>query len=127
MRLRSRNKRRTEEVTPGPIFESTESLDGEDINPEEMKNNEVKLAKPVKTIQSPMRFIRRVLDNPNFSFQLMVIILTLASENVQMDRRIDGMTSTVDRVRNIAEVINNTMNSVKVAAEAPKTIRRLLE
>lgn len=126
MRLR-RNKRRTEEVTPGPIFESTESLDGTDAEPEEILDSEVKLAKPEKSVQSPLRFIRRVLDNPNFSFQLMVIILTLASENVQMDRRIDGMTSTVDRVRSIAEVINSTMNSVKVAAEAPKTIRRLLE
>lgn len=123
MRLR-KNKRRSEEVTPGAVFESTESLD---TDSNEKKIADVKLAKPEKISNMPMRVIRKILDNPNFSFQLMVIILTLASENVQMDRRIEGMTSTVDRVRNIAEVINNTMQSVKVAAEAPKTIRRLLE
>lgn len=123
MRLR-KNKRRSEEVTPGAVFESTESLD---TDSHEKKIEDVKLAKPEKISNMPMRVIRKILDNPNFSFQLMVIILTLASENVQMDRRIEGMTSTVDRVRSIAEVINNTMQSVKVAAEAPKTIRRLLE
>jgi hypothetical protein len=123
MRLR-KNKRRSEAVTPGAVFESTESLD---TDSNEQKIEDVKLAKPEKISNMPMRVIRKILDNPNFSFQLMVIILTLASENVQMDRRIEGMTSTVDRVRSIAEVINNTMQSVKVAAEAPKTIRRLLE
>lgn len=123
MRLR-KNKRRSEAVTPGAVFESTESLD---TDSNEQKIDDVKLAKPEKISNMPMRVIRKILDNPNFSFQLMVIILTLASENVQMDRRIEGMTSTVDRVRSIAEVINNTMQSVKVAAEAPKTIRRLLE
>lgn len=123
MRLR-KNKRRSEAVTPGAVFESTESLDTDST---EQKIDDVKLAKPEKISNMPMRVIRKILDNPNFSFQLMVIILTLASENVQMDRRIEGMTSTVDRVRSIAEVINNTMQSVKVAAEAPKTIRRLLE
>ena len=123
MRLR-KNKRRSEAVTSGAVFESTESLD---TDSNEQKIDDVKLAKPEKISNMPMRVIRKILDNPNFSFQLMVIILTLASENVQMDRRIEGMTSTVDRVRSIAEVINNTMQSVKVAAEAPKTIRRLLE
>lgn len=44
-----------------------------------------------------------------------------------MDRRIDSMSSTVDKIRNITDVIENTMQSVKVASEAPKQIRRLFE
>lgn len=124
MRLR-RIKKRTIEVNPEEALEATESSFDNDIT--ERPKDEVKLAKPTKESNTPMRVIRKILDNPNFSFQIMVIILTLASENVQMDRRIEGMTTTVDRVRSIAEVINNTMQSVKVAAEAPKTIRRLLE
>lgn len=124
MRLR-RIKKRTIEVNPEETLEATESSFDNDITVK--SKEEVKLAKPAKESNTPMRVIRKILDNPNFSFQLMVIILTLASENVQMDRRIEGMTTTVDRVRSIAEVINNTMQSVKVAAEAPKTIRRLLE
>jgi len=122
MRLR-RNKRIIDDRNSGGVSDLPETADG---TMEAQEKNEVKLAKPVKA-NNPMRFVRKILDNPNFSFQLMVIILTLASDNVQMDRRIEGMTTTVDKVRNIADVINNTMNSVKAAAEAPKTIRRLLE
>ncbi len=121
MRLRRRRRGADAACT---VLDSSESPDA---NPEEQQSDDIKLAKPDKGFQTPLRLIRNVMNNPNFSFQLMVIILTLTSENIKMDRRIDGMTSTVDRVRSIAEVINSTMNSVKVAAEAPKTIRRLLE
>ncbi len=77
--------------------------------------------------RGPAALLRRIAENPNFNIQLMVIILSLASENVSMDRRIDSMSSTVDKIRNITDVINNTMQSVKVAAEAPKQIRRLFD
>lgn len=73
------------------------------------------------------RFFKSILSNPNLGFQVMVIILTLASENVQMDRRIEGMTTTVEKIRNITEVINHTMTSVRAAAEGPKKIRQMLE
>lgn len=72
-------------------------------------------------------FLKRIFSNPNLGFQIMVIIITIASENVQMDRRIEGMTSTVEKIRNITEVLNNTMTSVKAAAEAPRKIRQMLE
>lgn len=77
--------------------------------------------------RGPLRFMRKVLDNPNLGFQIMVIILTLASDNIKMERRIEGMTTTVDKIRNITDVLNNTMGSVKVASEAPRKIRQLLE
>lgn len=77
--------------------------------------------------RGPAAFLRQIATNPNFNIQLMVIILSLASENISMDRRIDSMSSTVDKIRSITDVITNTMQSVKVASEAPKQIRRLFD
>jgi len=87
----------------------------------ETKN--VKEAKPVK----PFRMIRQLMKNPNFNMQIMMILLSLTSDNIEMDRRIDGMTMTIDKVRNITELVNNGMQSMKVVSEVPKSIRRLLE
>jgi|GEM_PF-1351934 len=84
---------------------------------------EAKEAKPVK----PLDMIRQLMGNPNFNMQLMVILLSLSSENIQMDRRIDGMTTTIEKVRNITELVNNGVQSMKAVSEVPKSIRRLLE
>lgn len=84
----------------------------------------VKDAKPVK----PFKMIKDIMkNNPNLSMQIMVILISLTSDNVQMDRRIDGMTSTIDKVRNITELVNNGMQSMKAVSEVPKSIRRLLQ
>jgi|GEM_PF-1927590 len=83
--------------------------------------------KKQQTPRGPAALFRRVIENPNFNIQLMMILLTLGSENFSMDRRIDSMSSTVDKIRNVTEVINSTMQSVKVATEAPKQIRRLFD
>ena len=98
----------------------------------EVKNKES--VSNVPTVQAskkgprgPAALFRKMMTNPNLNVQLMVIVLTLASDNFPMDRSIDSMSSTVDKIRNITDVINNTMQSVKVAAEAPKQIRRLFE
>ncbi|HWR44581.1 hypothetical protein [Sporomusa sp.] len=85
------------------------------------------IPKKQETARGPAALFRKVIENPNFNVQLMVILLTLASENFSMDRRIDSMSSTVDKIRNVTDVINSTMQSVKVATEAPKQIRRLFE
>lgn len=77
--------------------------------------------------RGPAAMFRKIVQNPNFNMQLAVILLTLSSESFSMDRRIDFMSSTVDKIRNITDVIDNTMQSVKVASEAPKKIRRLFE
>ncbi|WP_425061221.1 hypothetical protein SCACP_20070 [Sporomusa carbonis] len=77
--------------------------------------------------KGPAALFRKIIENPNFNIQLMVILLTLASENFAMDRRIDSMSSAVDKIRNVTEVINSTMQSVKVATDAPRKIRRLFE
>jgi hypothetical protein len=83
-------------------------------------------AKPVK-LRNPFGIVNKVINNPNFNFQLMVIALTLLSDNVPIDARLNGITTSVEKIRSVAEVVNNTMNSLKVAAEAPKNIRRLIE
>ena len=86
-------------------------------------SNNVKEAKPIR----PLKMIRQLMKNPNFNMQLMVILLSLTSDNLQMDRRIDGMTTTIDKVRSITELVNNGMSSMKVVSEVPKSIRRILE
>ena len=101
-------------------IEKTEEI-GPKHDPRETKFS--KAAKPVK----PFKMIRQLMGNPNFNMQLMVILLSLTSDNIQMDRRIDGMTTTVEKVRNITELVNNGVQSMKVVAEVPKGIRRLLE
>lgn len=83
-------------------------------------------AAPIK-LRNPLGIMKKVVENPNFNFQLMVIALTLLSDNVPIDARLNGITTTVDKIRNVTEVVNNTMQSLKVAAEAPKNIRRLME
>jgi len=77
--------------------------------------------------RGPAALFRKIMKNPNLNVQLMVIVLTLASDNFPMDRGITSMSSTVDKIRNMTDVINNTMQSVKVATDAPKQIRRLFE
>jgi hypothetical protein len=90
---------------------------------EEREDKKVKEARPVK----PMNIFGQIMKNPNFNLQLIVILLSLTSEDIQMDRRIDGMATTIDKVRNITELVNNGMQSMKAVSEVPKSIRRLLE
>lgn len=110
LRLRRRHKRikRSDNSEPNSVAPQTEKI---------------KEAVPVK----PVRRLREIINNPNFGFQLMTVLLTFTSDNVRMDRRLDNMTSTVDKVRNITDTINNTMRSLKAAAEAPAQIKRLLK
>lgn len=83
--------------------------------------------KPIKFTKRSAEFIQKIIQNPNFIVQLLVIVFTLTSENDQMDRKFEGVSSTVDKIKNITDILNSTMHSVKVAAEAPAKIRQLLE
>lgn len=86
------------------------------------EREKVKVAKPIEPITD---MLHQVVSNPNFGIQVVAILLTLTHDNIRMDRRIDTMASTVDKVRGLTEVINSTMNSLKMAAEAPNQIKRL--
>jgi len=77
--------------------------------------------------RQPFKMIKQLMSNPNFNMQIIVILLSLTSDNLQMDRRIDGMTTTIDKIRNITELVNNGMQSMKMVSEVPKGIRRILE
>lgn len=86
----------------------------------------VKLAKPVSK-NKPLRMLKRIVSNPDFGYQCMVVLLSLTQNNVSMDRRIDTMTSSIDTLRNITGVLTNATQSLKTAAEAPRQIRRLVK
>jgi hypothetical protein len=87
---------------------------------------EVKVAESVGP-DTTAGLLRRIINNPEFPVQLMMVMLTMSSGNVRMDRRIDTMSTTVDTVRNITNLLTNTMQSLKTAAEAPQQIRRMLQ
>ena len=82
--------------------------------------------KTIKFTKRSTELIQKFIRNPNFIVQLLVIVFTLTSENDQMDRKFEGVSSTVDKIKNITDILNRTMHSVKVAAEAPEKIRQIL-
>ena len=59
--------------------------------------DKVKEAKPVNglSVSKPVKLLRQVLNNPDLSYQVMVVILALTSDQVKMDRRINTMTSSI--------------------------------
>lgn len=130
MRLRGhyRNykKPRAEEKTAFENSEYNEKTQPTEQVEKERQPGEPKVAKEAKPVK-PFKMIRQLMGNPNFNMQLMVILLSLTSDNIQMDRRIDGMTTTIEKVRNITELVNNGVQSMKMVSEVPKSIRRLLE
>jgi len=65
-------------------------------------------------------------NNSDFKLQLAIILLILTNNNSSMNRNINSVTTTVDTMRSITEVINGTMQSLRAAAEAPGNIRQLL-
>jgi len=134
MRLRRhyKNYKRSEtEVTQDDESQVSESELG--AKPQKTKKSkkahnahEAREPKSVKDGKS-VGMIKQLISNPNFGVQIMVILLSLTSDNMQMDRRIDGMTSTIDKVRNITELVNNGMKSMRMVSEVPKNIRQMLE
>lgn len=110
MRGQRKNKNRAEQ--------SPQDVEGGDA---------IKLAKPVTKSSLPLRMLKRIVSNPDFGYQCMVVLLALTQNNVSMDRRIDTMTSSIDTLRNITGVLTNATQSLKTAAEAPRQIRRLVK
>ena len=136
MRHRRRGKK-TINITPESV--SSEALPDQDLGElsekcgrlEKDKEKFVNSAKAKsakhKTKASPVNFLRQMTKSPNFNSQLMVIVFSLLSDNVPLARPIENVTSTIDKVRNISEVLTSTMQSVKVASEVPTQIRRLFK
>ncbi|CUH96205.1 hypothetical protein P22_2294 [Propionispora sp. 2/2-37] len=126
MRLRRHHKtfRHTYDIST-----SKEENIGEDqeVKPEEIDQKEANQIETTIKKNSPAALVRKIVNNPNFSFQIVIILLTLLGDNVPMDRHLNGITSTIDKIRNVTEVVNHSMESLKSAAEAPRHIRKLLE
>ncbi|MBP2629187.1 MAG: hypothetical protein H6Q68_3898 [Firmicutes bacterium] len=134
MRLRRhyKNYKRSEtEENKDDESQVSESELGEKEQKPKKTQNEQEARDPINVKEGksvkPFKMIKQLMSNPNFNMQIMVILLTLTSDNLQMDRRIDGMTTTIDKVRNITELVNNGMQSMKMVSEVPKSIRRILE
>lgn len=92
----------------------------------EQQQENVKTAEPVERNGVP-GLLRQIISNPEFPVQMMMVILTMSAGNVRMDRKIDTMSTTVETIRNITNLLTNTMQSLKTAAEAPQQIRRMLQ
>lgn len=115
MCARRRNRRKAKDIEHG-----------EADRPEKVK--QAKPAKPLNPLLArPMQMVRQVLSNPNIGYQAMMIIMALASDNVNMDRRINTMSSSLDSLRGVTEVVNNSIRSLQTAAEAPRQIRKLIK
>jgi hypothetical protein len=75
---------------------------------------------------NPMRFVRQMVKNPDFSYQALMIFMTLTSgDNMRMDQRIETVSTSVEKMKSATEVIGTTMKSLRAAAEAPRHIRKL--
>lgn len=93
------------------------------------EEQQAKIAKPVSSspFVKPEKILRQIINNPNLGYQVMVVLLALTTDNVKMDRRISNMTTSLDSLRSMAEVLNTSVRSLQAAAEAPKQIRRLFK
>ena len=69
----------------------------------------------------------RIIANPNFSYQIVVIMITLLSDNVPLDGKIRHMSTSIDKFRNIVDVLNNTVGAIKTASDAPRQIRGIIK
>lgn len=86
----------------------------------------VKSAEPVR-LNPILNTMRGLLANPDFPIQLAIVILTVSSNHIRMDRRIDSMNTTVETVRGITNLLTNSMELLKNAADTPQQIRRMLK
>ncbi|SEO77314.1 hypothetical protein [Propionispora vibrioides] len=136
MRLRRRHRRnqlRESKATVLPDENITINSEPAEVSVDSRESEPVKSIAPEQvTVETPYQpgpgnFLRRIINNPNFSFQAVIILLTLFSDNFPMERHLNGITTTVDKIRNVTEVVNSTMQSLKVASEAPRHIRKMLE
>lgn len=95
---------------------------------DKMQSTNKKKRKKTKKEPEFLRYIRKAMkNNPNFNSQLIIVLMTLTSGNVPVDQEIDNLTEAIEKIRHVTEIVDKTMQSVKVATEAPRQIRQLLE
>ena len=94
-----------------------------------VKNTGSKEKQELKSLYKfrPMQIIKNMISTPDLGIQIVLILLTLTSENMRMDKRIDNMSVYIDKIRNVNEVINNSIQSLKVITELPKNVRHIMK
>ncbi len=94
-----------------------------------VKNTGSKEKQELKSLYKfrPMQIIKNMISTPDLGIQIVLILLTLTSENMRMDKRIDNMSVSIDKIRNVNEVINNSIQSLKVITELPKNVRHIMK
>ena len=94
-----------------------------------VKNTGSKEKQELKSLYKfrPMQIIKNMTSTPDLGIQIVLILLTLTSENMRMDKRIDNMSVSIDKIRNVNEVINNSIQSLKVITELPKNVRHIMK
>lgn len=71
--------------------------------------------------------LNRIISNPNLSYQIVVIMITLLSDNMPLDGKIQNMATSIDKFRNVVDVLNNTVGAIKTASDAPRQIRGIIK
>ncbi len=123
-RKRGRKKRSTITVSAEPVEDSLPTF----VSHSNADQQEQVEAKVKNQGLNPMRFIRQFVNNPDFTYQALMIFMTLTSgDNMRMDRRIETVSTSVEKVKDVTEVIGSTMKSLRAAAEAPRHIRKLFD
>lgn len=98
------------------------------FEPKRKQHGNKKKRRGLRRKNSIFRMLRQVMkENPNLNTQLITIMITLASGKVPVDRGIDDLVVMMEKIRNVTEIVDKTMQSVKIAAEAPGQIRQLFE
>lgn len=117
MRLRRRKKKNRS-------LKINDASDAYGAAPVEGGNAEVKVAQVVSRRRS---LWRRIVENPNLGHQLIIILLALGSENMRVDKRIDVMTTRVEQVKGMAEMVANAMQALRTVSELPRNIKRIIQ
>jgi hypothetical protein len=122
-RRRGRKKRTISTVSAEPVGE------GENLPAFVSHSSTAEQSIEAKTVNkgmNPKRFIKQIVNNPDFTYQALMVLMTLTSgDNMRMDQRLETVGTSVEKVKNATEVIGSTMKSLRAAAEAPRHMRKI--
>ncbi|MBU2701564.1 hypothetical protein Ga0466249_002680 [Sporomusaceae bacterium BoRhaA] len=121
-RRRGRKKRTTSTVSAEPVGENLPAF----VSHSSTQQQTIETKTINKAGINPKRFIRQIVNNPDFTYQALMVLMTLTSgENMRMDQRLETVSTSVEKVKTATEVIGSTMKSLRAAAEAPRHMRKI--
>jgi hypothetical protein len=120
-RRRGRKKRTTSTVSAEPVSEKLPAFVSHPSTTQQSIET-----KTINKGLNPKRFIRQIVNNPDFTYQALMVLMTVTSgDNMRMDQRLETVSTSVEKVKNATEVIGSTMKSLRAAAEAPRHMRKI--